>query len=123
MELAREAAAALGPVEATPEGFLTTLKVPAEATVLAGHFPGQPVVPAVYLIEAACAAALKAKGAGPLKGIRQAKFLRQVLPEVEVELRGSLEGTAEGWVLDVEISLKGERAAFLCLELGSRDPG
>ena len=122
MELASEAAAALGPVVATPAGFSATLRVPADARVLAGHFPGHPVVPAVYLIEAAVTGARRAHSTGGLRGIRQAKFLREVPPGVEVSLNATLEAAPEGWILEAELTLAGERAALLCLELGPEDP-
>lgn len=122
MELAGEAASALSGVEATPEGFRAELCVPAEASVLAGHFPGHPVVPAVYLIEACVVASSQARGSGRLLGIRTAKFLSQVLPEVNALLEGRLEAQMgpegqQSWILDVECTLAGERAAVLSLDL------
>jgi 3-hydroxyacyl-[acyl-carrier-protein] dehydratase len=122
MELADEASGALSEVEATPEGLRAQLCVPPNAAVLAGHFPGHPVVPAVYLIEAACAASGQARGTGALQGVRTAKFLREVAPGAKVVLDGRLEalGSPEaptGWILDAEFSLAGERAAVLCLDL------
>jgi len=124
MDLAREAEGALSAVQATPEGFQAKLCVPSGAAVLAGHFPGHPVVPAVYLIEAARAASSQARGTGALRGVRSAKFLKEVAPGAEVLLDGRLEaqGPPEqptGWILDAEFSLAGERAAVLCLELAS----
>jgi len=122
VELADEAADALGAVEATPEGFRAQLCVPAGARVLVGHFPGHPVVPAVYLVEAAVAASARARGTGALRGLRSAKFLREVAPDAQVLVDGCLEaqGPPEaptGWILDAEFSLGGERAAVLCLDL------
>lgn len=122
MELAEEAADALREVERTDDGFRARLCVPADSAVLAGHFPGHPVVPAVYLIEAARAACAEVWGSGALNGVRSAKFLREVAPEAEVLLSGRIEvvgpsDSPQGWILDVEFSLEGERAAVLCLDL------
>jgi len=121
-ELADEAQRALSGVEATVEGFRARLCVPGGAAVLAGHFPGHPVVPAVYLIEAAQAASGQARGTGALQGVRSAKFLKEVAPGAEVLLDGRLEALGPsqaptGWILDAEFSLEGERAAVLCLDL------
>jgi hypothetical protein len=122
VELADEAAGALREVEATPAGFQAQLCVPQGAAVLAGHFPGHPVVPAVYLIEAAVAASARVRGTGALRGVRSAKFLREVGPDVLTLVEGRLEALGgpeapSGWILDAEFSLEGERAALLCLDL------
>ena len=122
MELADEAASALREVEATSAGFTAQLCLSEGAAVLAGHFPGHPVVPAVYLIEAAIAAAGRARGTGALRGVRSAKFLREVGPGALTLLEGRLEAVGapeapSGWILDAEFTLEGERAALLCLDL------
>jgi 3-hydroxyacyl-[acyl-carrier-protein] dehydratase len=60
--------------------------VPANHPALAGHFPGQPVVPAVVLLDAVLAA-IRARQACVLHSIPAAKFLQPVLPEERIELR------------------------------------
>ena len=67
----------------TPEGFEAILVYPPEACE--GHFPGYPLVPAVYLIEGVRAAAERAAGR-PLRLARvsDAKFSAEVRPGDEV---------------------------------------
>jgi 3-hydroxymyristoyl/3-hydroxydecanoyl-(acyl carrier protein) dehydratase len=60
--------------------------VPASHASLAGHFPGQPVVPAVVLLDHVLAA-IRTRGAFVLQSIAAAKFLQPVLPEERIELR------------------------------------
>jgi 3-hydroxymyristoyl/3-hydroxydecanoyl-(acyl carrier protein) dehydratase len=60
--------------------------VPADHPSLAGHFPGQPVVPAVVLLDAVLAA-IRSRGDFVLRSIPVAKFLLPVLPDERVDLR------------------------------------
>ena len=60
--------------------------VPASHPSLAGHFHGQPIVPAVVLLDAVLAA-VRTREAFVLQSIPAAKFLQPVLPEERIELR------------------------------------
>jgi len=60
--------------------------VPADHPSLAGHFPGQPVVPAVVLLDAVLAA-IRKRAAFVLQSIPAAKFLQPVFPDERIELR------------------------------------
>lgn len=70
----------------------------AEMPVFAGHFPGQAILPGIYTVEAAAQAAdilmmttERYQGKLPLfAGIRQARFLRKVLPGETLEIHASL---------------------------------
>ena len=53
---------------------------------LAGHFPGQPVVPAVVLLDATLAA-IETRGQFALVSIVSAKFLQPVLPDDRIDLK------------------------------------
>lgn len=57
------------------------LAIPADHPAYAGHFPGQPILPGVVLLDAALHALAGAQGAHALSGqIKSAKFLSPVLP-------------------------------------------
>jgi len=60
--------------------------VPAEHPALPGHFPGQPIVPGVVLLDAA-RAMLAAGETWGLRSIPTAKFLQAVRPGDGIELR------------------------------------
>jgi 3-hydroxymyristoyl/3-hydroxydecanoyl-(acyl carrier protein) dehydratase len=72
-----------------------TLSVPAQHPSLAGHFPGNPIVPGVVLLDGVIAAAEAWLGAGfHVVGLSHAKFLAQLKPDeaarIELVLRGPL---------------------------------
>jgi 3-hydroxymyristoyl/3-hydroxydecanoyl-(acyl carrier protein) dehydratase len=55
--------------------------VPAGHPCLPGHFPGDPIVPAVVLLELSCAVLRELRPElGPLREIRMVKFTRPVRP-------------------------------------------
>jgi 3-hydroxyacyl-[acyl-carrier-protein] dehydratase len=54
---------------------------------IAGHFPGDPIVPAVVLLDLVFAALKEARpDVGSLRGIKVAKFMRPVRPDEEVRV-------------------------------------
>ena len=72
-----------------------TLSVPARHPSLAGHFPGNPIVPGVVLLDGVIAAAEAWLGAGfHVAGLSQAKFIAPLKPDeaarIELVLRGPL---------------------------------
>jgi 3-hydroxymyristoyl/3-hydroxydecanoyl-(acyl carrier protein) dehydratase len=86
--------------------------VPGNHPALAGHFPGQPVVPAVVLLDMVLAE-IRTRGNFVLKSIPAARFLQPVLPEEPVELILRFIGidTAQ-----TRVSFQGLRAAALAFE-------
>jgi 3-hydroxyacyl-[acyl-carrier-protein] dehydratase len=68
------------------DAITSEIIVPSDHPSLGGHFPGQPVVPAVVLLDAVLAA-VRTRGKFALRSIPGAKFLRPVLPDERVELR------------------------------------
>lgn len=69
----------------TPAPCRETLRIPASHPALPGHFPGRPVVPGVVLLDRVAAALERCSGQR-IAAIRQAKFLRPLLPDEEAEL-------------------------------------
>lgn len=60
-------------------------RIPATHPSLAGHFPGNPVVPGVVVLDAV-AAALARRHGRRIVGFRQVKFIAPLLPEQEAGL-------------------------------------
>ncbi|HEY7872078.1 MAG TPA: hydroxymyristoyl-ACP dehydratase [Rudaea sp.] len=60
--------------------------ITASHPALPGHFPGDPIVPGVVLLERVVAAARRAFGAD-VTGLPQVKFLRPLWPDEIAELR------------------------------------
>jgi len=72
-----------------------TLRVPAKHPALTGHFPGNPVVPGVVILDAVISAAEAWLGSGfHVHGLSHAKFLAPLKPDeaarIELALRGPL---------------------------------
>ena len=67
------------------------LRIDAHHPSLPGHFPGQPVVPGVVLLDR-IAAALADAGMGRFKRIGAVKFLAPLLPEQDAELGATTAG-------------------------------
>ena len=60
--------------------------VPADHLCLAGHFPGDPIVPAVLLLDLGCALLGGLRpDLGALREVRSVKFVHPVRPEEAVE--------------------------------------
>lgn len=68
------------------------LRIPADHPCLPGHFPGQPVVPAVVGLQTVVEVMQAERPGWRLQGIRQAKFMSPLLPEerFEITLTGTL---------------------------------
>lgn len=63
----------------------TELRIPADHPSLPGHFPGNPVVPGVVLLDRV-AAAIEAHWGRQIGVLAQAKFLAPLLPQQAVQL-------------------------------------
>ncbi len=82
--------------------------IPHDHPALPGHFPGNPLVPAVVLIDHASEAAREALALGPLAAILRAKFLAPIRPGEVVHLAFAPRG--EG-VVSIT-GTRGEATAF-----------
>ena len=97
--------------DATAEGCRATFLFPRDLEIFAGHFPGRPIVPGVYLIEAVRLAAERSLGtAVRIRTVADAKFSSMVRPEEEVTVDLALAG------LECRATLNGGTRIRLTLE-------
>ena len=75
-------------------GYEQALCIAADHPSLAGHFPGQPLVPGVVLLEQV-ALALRAWRGQRLTRVLEAKFMQPLLPAQRARLRLSAAGRPE----------------------------
>jgi len=68
-----------------------TVRISAQHPSLPGHFPGNPVVPGVVLLDQ-IASALERAGAGRFARIAAVKFIAPLLPEQDAELHAHCDG-------------------------------
>jgi 3-hydroxyacyl-[acyl-carrier-protein] dehydratase len=90
--------------EPTGQGFAVTawLRIDADDPNLRGHFPGLPVLPGVFVVEALCQAmALAAEGAR-LRAIGSVRFLAPLLAGDELTLRADAVAGPDGWRVRAE---------------------
>jgi 3-hydroxymyristoyl/3-hydroxydecanoyl-(acyl carrier protein) dehydratase len=80
--------------------FEADIRIAAEHPALAGHFPGNPVVPGVVLLERVLEAAEAATGRElRATGIPQVKFLAPLLPGETGRIRAALTGESLGFTI------------------------
>ena len=73
------------------EPFRISFRIDADHPALPGHFPGQPVVPGVVLLDRVAAAVAQWQR-GTLRQLAQVKFLQPLLPDQDAELLLSADG-------------------------------
>jgi len=80
--------------------------IPTDHPALPGHFPGNPVVPGVVLLDRVLAAA---RGLGPVSGLPRVKFLQVLRPGTEFRIEIAEPGPSG-------------RRAFRCLGTQTPEP-
>ena len=108
-------------VEPTEEGFVAVLRFDPELPVFAGHFPGHPLVPGVFLTEGVRLCAERALGRSlSLVELEDARFTAPVSPGDPVRARVQLE-TIEGqeplWRARADLETEAAPCARLRLRL------
>jgi 3-hydroxyacyl-[acyl-carrier-protein] dehydratase len=87
-----DVARCLSALERTPQGYAATFTFDAGLDVFSGHFPGYPLVPGVFLIEAVRCAAERAAGEPLLiRRVVDAKFTGEVGPGASVTVAAALD--------------------------------
>ena len=92
--------------------------------VLAGHFPGAPLVPGVLLLQAVCLACERACDLPlAIEAAPDVRFFKPVLPDTSVQLSARVQGQAPSLEVDGEFAEQGTRVAAFRLRLGPRKQG
>ncbi len=81
---------------------------------LAGHFPGQPIVPGVVILTEVCALLKQHAPSATIESVRKVKFLQKLLPEQECLVVFSC-GLKQQWRFDVFLQ-KANQPAVLIVE-------
>jgi len=89
--------------------IVESVRIAATHPALPGHFPGNPIVPGVVLLDRIAAAIERAHGTRLAK-IASVKFLAPLKPEEDAEIRVTLEGTRVRFRIDRDAApiLRGE---------------
>lgn len=100
-----DVASCLTSIERTPEGYAAGFTFGPELDVFSGHFPGYPLVPGVFLIEAVrCAAERATRGPLLIRRVEDAKFTAEVGPGEAVAVSAGLTGDGPAWKCDARLT-------------------
>lgn len=91
-------------------------RIAADHPSLAGHFPGNPVVPGVVLLDHIFVAAKIAMPTYRIRGIRKLKWLQPVLPEKNCEVQWAVVRESQ----ERESQERESQVRFVCLCEGER---
>jgi 3-hydroxymyristoyl/3-hydroxydecanoyl-(acyl carrier protein) dehydratase len=89
----------------TPAIEAGSFTIPPDHPSLAGHFPDDPIVPGVVLLDSAIALIGARLANGPMPTLRMAKFLAVVRPGQTVSVRFAPQGSGIGFVCAVADTL------------------
>ena len=105
-------------VDVSKETLRARFRFAPDLTVFAGHFPGRPIVPGVYLIETARILCERAIGKGlRIACIADAKFTTEVGPGESIDIEAKLTEETEGWDCRATILSEKGQAARIQLRL------
>ncbi len=97
-------------------------RFPPDLPVFAGHFPGFPLVPGVFLLETVRLAAERATGKElRIAAVSEAKFTAPVGPGDTVEADVVLAAGAPGWIARSSLAAGGKDVARIALRLVEED--
>lgn len=108
---------------AAPDALAAALVVPPAHPLLAGHFPGAPLVAGVQLLEAACRAASAAAGqALAIAAVDDVRWFQPVAPGAAVTLQATLRAEGSAFACDGEWSAPAGRVAAFRMRLQQAPP-
>lgn len=76
-------------------------RIDADHPALAGHFPGAPVAPGVWLLDRVICEVQRATGRR-VAGVAQARFVAALLPQECADVRCEIDGARVAFRIDVE---------------------
>ena len=123
LTLREQVAASLKAVEPTPQGLQGLLVFAADLPVFAGHFPGAPLVPGIFLIENMRLTVERVLGVELLLDvIVDARFTAPIGPEGRVAFDASITEEDGGWSVRAHCEHMETSAAKLrlCFRAGAR---
>lgn len=126
VELRDLVASAAGPLSADgPDTASCRYRFAAGFAGFDGHFPGDPVLPAVIQLLAALLLAERVEGRRlRLAAVPSAKFLRPVRPGEEIVVTCRVRSEGGERLHDATVTAEGQTAASILLRLlGDREPG
>lgn len=95
----------------------------ADPEIFAGHFPGKPLLPGIFLIEATRQAAERATGCRlAIRCVEEAKFTAEVRPGGAVTVEAALTQEEGGWRCDATLCSAAAQVARIRLLLAEEAP-
>lgn len=81
-----------------------TVRLPASLPVFAGHFPGAPLVPGVYVLATLAEVAARAGIGAQVVAVERAKWSAPAYPDQDLVATVAWKSVEGGWQLDGEVA-------------------
>jgi 3-hydroxyacyl-[acyl-carrier-protein] dehydratase len=107
-------------------GFTATLSVESNLSVFPDHFPDQPILPGICLVQAVLVAGAMNEGVGELRvrTLKNLKFMQPVHPGDRVAIDAQVSASGEGELaIKAKLSVDGRRCAEISLLAAPVDGG
>lgn len=107
----------LYPVRRAEDGSWKGLfRFPSDFPGFSGHFPGNPILPAVIQLLSVLAVIEEAYGQrARLLSLDKAKFQERIFPDQEIEVRCRVQEDRQRWTVEATLTVDDQRAATLRL--------